>query len=81
MDRTLFEVCLIIACSGHYCLLSLKRHLTRTLFEKDQQMGDIQKKSMDFTSRVQRCLIMKPRDIIQQIESISLVVQFEWPIK
>ena len=48
IDRTLFEACLI-ACSGHYRLPSLKRHLTTYPFCKDQQMRDIQKKSVDFT--------------------------------
>ena len=60
MDRTLFEVCLI-ACSDHYRLPSLKRHLTMYHFCKDQQVrGDMQKKSVDFTrqrgAREQRCL-------------------------
>ena len=44
MDCTLFEACLI-ACSGHYRLSSLKRHLTTYPSRKDQQMRDILKKS------------------------------------
>ena len=44
MDCTLFEACLI-ACSGHYRLSSLRRHLTTYPSRKDQQMRDIQKKS------------------------------------